>query len=62
MITMKPASELVRGDVFSTDGYEVVGVGILADGRVDLDIAKGDHHKRALVDGTHPCPIWTPDA
>jgi hypothetical protein len=64
VITIKPASELQRGDVFSTDGYVVESAATLCDGRVSVEAwldASGGISKRALLASDFPCPIWTPD-
>lgn len=62
MIITKPASELQKGDMFSTDGYVVDSVAQLVDGRISVETLShedGDFHtKRALLDPDFPCPIW----
>lgn len=64
MITLKPASELVKGDQFSTDGYVVQSAAILHDGRVSVELwldGSGGISKRAVLASDFECPIWTPD-
>jgi hypothetical protein len=61
MIVMKPASELQRGDMFSTDGGVVQ----------DIRVSNGQVFIKTLLDGgvtksgqrpaDFPCPIYTPD-
>ena len=58
---MKPASELVKGDTFSTDGYVVVSALAIWDGRISVELwldASGGISKRALLDPGTPCPIY----
>ena len=60
MIVMKPASELAKGDTFSTDGY-VVSALALHDGRISVEVwldASGGISKRALLGPDTPCPIY----
>ena len=62
MIVMKPASELVKGDMFSTDGYVVVSaVPLRGDGRISIELwldASGGIQKRATLAPDTPCPIY----
>ena len=63
MITMTPARDLKPGDVFSTDGGTVQSAYVLWDGRVSVEVwidASGGISKHAVLDGAHPCPIYTP--
>ena len=65
MITIKPASELQIGDVFSTDGFAVESARPLADGRISVSLwldASGGVSKHAVLAADQECPIWTPDA
>jgi hypothetical protein len=58
MIVMKPASELAKGDTFSTDGYVALA---LHDGRISVEVwldASGGISKRALLGPDTPCPIY----
>ena len=64
MITIKPASDLKVGDVFSTDGYRVESAAKLYDGRVSVELwldASGGITKRAVLAADFSCPIWSPD-
>ena len=64
MITIKPASELRVGDIFSTDGYEVRSACALWDGRISVEAwldASGGVSKRAVLAADFACPIWTKD-
>lgn len=64
MIVIKPAAELQRGDVFSTDGYEVVSALAIADGRISVEAwldASGGVSKRAVLAPDFPCPIFIPE-
>lgn len=64
MIVMKPASELQRGDIFSTDGGVVESAAQLYDGRVSVELwldQSGGISKRALLAPDFECPIWTAD-
>ena len=61
VIEMKPASELVKGDMFSTDGYVVVSALAIWDGRISVELwldASGGISKRGLLDPDTPCPIY----
>ncbi len=60
VITMKQASELEVGDVFSTDGYTVDSV-YWVDGKRSVTVTKGGHLKHALLEADERCPIWTAD-
>jgi len=65
MIVMKPASELAKGDVYSTDGFTVVSAAALHDGRISVELwldASGGISKRAVLDPDTPCPIYKEDS
>ena len=59
MITLKPATELKVGDVFSTDGG-IVRYVEKHPHTVHVVVCHGTE-KTAYLAPDFPCPIWTPD-